>query len=95
MPSSLMVSTRKMKRSKLEAHIKQYNGTPISTYYILNRNQHSHTLYNKTAPMLCLVSDTFFIFTAGRKAVYETTKTWNDAFATYFPQLFQALVGRA
>jgi hypothetical protein len=80
----------------LKANIKQYNSTPINTYYILNRNQHAptgqqDTEYNKTAPMLCLVSDTFFIFNTGRKATYETTKTWNEAFATYFPQLFSQL----
>jgi hypothetical protein len=72
--------------------------TVVDTYYVLNRNNDVpgvngvQEINNKTAPILCLVSDSFFIFTSNRKAVYETTLTWNEAFAKNFPQICQSLV---
>jgi hypothetical protein len=69
----------------------------VDTYYILNRNGNqptgqADTVYNRTAPILCLVSDSFFMFTYGKKATYETSLSWNETFAKYYPQLYQSLV---
>jgi hypothetical protein len=72
--------------------------TVVDTYYVLNRNNEVpgvdgvQEINNKTAPILCLVSDSFFIFTSNRKAVYETTLTWNEAFSKNFPQIYNTLV---
>jgi hypothetical protein len=72
--------------------------TIVDTYYVLNRNNdvpgvnNVQEINNKTAPILCLVSDSFFIFTSNRKAAYETTLTWNEAFAKNFPGIYQSLV---
>jgi hypothetical protein len=69
----------------------------VDTYYILNRNAdqptgQENTIYNKTAPILCLVSDSFFMFATDRKAVYETTLTWNETFSKNYPDIYQKLV---
>jgi hypothetical protein len=69
----------------------------VDTYYILNRNGDQptgqvDTIYNKTAPILCLVSDSFFLFATDRKAVYETSLTWNETFSRNYPEIYQRLV---
>jgi hypothetical protein len=71
--------------------------TLVNTYYVLHRNNNepeneSQELNNKTAPILCLVSDTSFIFSSNRKAVYETTLTWNETFNRNYPQIYGSLV---
>jgi hypothetical protein len=72
--------------------------TIIDTYYILNRNDqipNGTTIpakINTAAPIIALVSDSFFIFQTGKKAHYETTQTWNELFATRFPALYNQLV---
>jgi hypothetical protein len=44
---------------------------------------------NKTAPILCAVSNTFFAFTVGENGrgdcKYEINKSWNQFFAEYYP----------
>jgi hypothetical protein len=69
----------------------------VDTYYILKRNGdrptgQADTIFNRTAPILCLVSDSFFMFSTGKRATYETTLSWNETFAKYYPQLYQSLV---
>jgi hypothetical protein len=70
----------------------------VDTYYILNRNGdqptgRNDTVFNKTAPILCLVSESFFLFATDRKAVYETSLTWNETFSKNYPNIYQQLVG--
>jgi hypothetical protein len=70
----------------------------LNTYYRLNRNNDNHAAVgavdklNRTAPILSLVSDTFFIFQVGQLAVYETGHTWNEIFSTRFPDLYDKLL---
>jgi hypothetical protein len=69
----------------------------LNTYYRLNRNDDAHNTYgavdkiNRTAPILSLVSDTFFIFQVGQLAVYETGHTWNEIFKARYPDLYRNL----
>jgi hypothetical protein len=70
----------------------------LNTYYRLNRNNDVHTepgavdKLNRTAPILSLVSDTFFIFQVGQLAVYETGHTWNEIFESRYPELYGRLL---
>jgi hypothetical protein len=69
----------------------------INTYNVLNRNNdkqegQADTIYNKTAPILCLVSDSFFIFSSNRRTMYKTTLTRNKTFSRKYPQIYGLLV---
>jgi hypothetical protein len=70
----------------------------LNTYYRLNRNNDAHNVpgavdkINRTAPILSLVSDTFFIFQVGQLAVYETGHTWNEIFKARYPELYKNLL---
>jgi hypothetical protein len=70
----------------------------VDTYYILNRNDNvpnGTTIpyqYNTAAPIIALVSDSFFIFQTGKNAHYETSLTWNEVFAQRFPDIYKKLV---
>jgi hypothetical protein len=70
----------------------------VDTYYILNRNDKVPNgstipqILNTTAPIIALVSDSFFIFQTGRKVSYETTQTWTNIFSTKFPSTFDRLI---
>jgi hypothetical protein len=75
----------------------------VNTYYVLNRNQEQPQTptgngnetypykYNTTAPIIALVSDSFFIIQAGKIAIYESGRTWNEIFQEKFPQLYEQL----
>jgi hypothetical protein len=72
-------------------------GNKINTYYNLNR--HNNTVendasYNRTPPTICLVSDTFWLFTShnGGQVEYNTRDTWNKLFQERFPRLFDKLM---
>jgi hypothetical protein len=70
----------------------------LNTYYRLNRNNEvpgtngMPDKINRTSPILSLVSDTFFIFQAGKLAVYETGHTWNEVFRDRYPEIYDNLV---
>jgi hypothetical protein len=69
----------------------------VDTHYVLNRNNdkpegQADTIYNKTAPILCLVSNSFFIFSSNRITMYERTLTWNETFSRNYPQIYGLLV---
>jgi hypothetical protein len=70
----------------------------LNTYYRLNRNNDVHNAeghtdkINRTAPILSLVSDTFFIFQVGKIATYETSRTWNEIFREKYPELYNKLL---
>ncbi|GHU21078.1 hypothetical protein FACS189472_13460 [Alphaproteobacteria bacterium] len=64
-------------------------------YYYLDAENHKKNEVNKTAPILCIVSDTFWMFRVGERAVYDTTSTWNETLAKHYPEIFQRLAGAA
>jgi hypothetical protein len=73
------------------------DGHKIDTYAILNRNSNetiTQESYNRTPPIVCLVSDSFWLFTSdnGGTVEYNTKETWNELFARRFPQLYQRLM---
>jgi hypothetical protein len=55
-------------------------------------NVQDNTFYNKTAPILCLVSYSFFIFATDKNAVYETSLTWNETFSRNYPDIYNRIV---
>jgi hypothetical protein len=64
---------------------------------ILNRNNVTQTTaesYNRTPPILCLVTDTFWLFTSrnGGTVEYNTKETWNELFEKRYPNLYQQLM---
>jgi hypothetical protein len=78
-------------------------GTPVenrdgkNTYLYHNRhnNEQTETYRNTTPPVICLCSDTFWLFTSTQHAVYETSRTWNEVFRHYFPELYNQLLVEA
>ena len=70
------------------------------TYYILNRHNNlpngpQGLKKNESQPILCLTSDTFWLFSYNRPARYETTSTWNDVFQSNYPQLYAQMTADA
>jgi hypothetical protein len=57
------------------------NGNKVDDYTFLNRNDNrvvsGSESYNRTPPIMCLVTDTFWLFTSynGGKVEYNTKKT--------------------
>jgi hypothetical protein len=72
------------------------DGHKIDIYVLLNRNNESMTseLYNRTPPVICLVSDTFFLFSSqnGGSVEYNTKETWNELFSKRYPEIYQRLM---
>jgi hypothetical protein len=73
------------------------NNNRIDTYYNLNRHNNiveNDATYNRTPPIICLVSDTFWLFTShnGGQVEYNTRDTWNKLFAERFPDLYDKLM---
>jgi hypothetical protein len=69
----------------------------LDTYAILNRNDVTAITtasYNRTPPIICLVSDTFWLFTSenGGTVEYNTRETWNDLFAKRYPEIYKRLM---
>ena len=69
----------------------------IDTYAILNRNNTqaiTNDSYNRAAPVLCLVSDTFWLFTSrnGGTVEYNTKETWNELFSRRYPEIYKRLM---
>jgi hypothetical protein len=69
----------------------------IDTYSILNRNNNqaiTQDSYNRTPPILSLVSDSFWLFTShnGGTVEYNTKETWNELFSKRFPNIYQKLM---
>jgi hypothetical protein len=69
----------------------------VDTYYILNRNNNttiSADSYNRTPPVMCLVTDTFWLFTSknGGTVEYNTKETWNELFQKRYPDLYGRLM---
>jgi hypothetical protein len=54
-------------------------------------------VYNKTCPTLCLVSNTFWVFSISAdtglgECHYEINKSWNQFFAQYYPDLYAQMM---
>jgi hypothetical protein len=63
-------------------------------YYNVSRG--TDFVQNLTPPILCLVSDTFLVFSArdGGIAVHETTRSWNNFLKDFVtPEAYQELLG--
>jgi hypothetical protein len=59
------------------------------TYYILNRhNNQLPLIYNISTPMLCMISDSFWLFTSTGDGVYDRTSSWNQTFLKHHPALY-------
>jgi hypothetical protein len=77
--------------------ITDVNNHRIDNYAILNRNNDeviTEASYNRAPPILCLVNDTFWLFTSqnGGTAEYSTKYTWNELFSARFPTLYGRLI---
>jgi nucleosome binding factor SPN SPT16 subunit len=69
----------------------------LDIYYFLNRNNDTTTnsdSYNKAPPVLCLVSDTFWLFSSknGGSVEYNTKETWNELFSRKYPEIYGQLM---
>jgi hypothetical protein len=68
----------------------------VDLYGMLNRNNVSlsNELYNRTPPLICLVSDTFFLFSSqnGGSVEYNTRETWNELFSKRYPEIYERLM---
>jgi hypothetical protein len=78
--------------------IQDGEGHKIDNYAILNRNNNTtitEASYNRTPPILCLVTDTFWLFTSrnGGTVEYNTKETWNELFQKRYPELYNQLMG--
>jgi hypothetical protein len=64
----------------------------------LNRNDNwvvsGSESYNRTPPIMCLVTDTFWLFTSqnGGTVEYNTKKTWDELFKKRYPSIYQRLM---
>jgi hypothetical protein len=76
--------------------ISDINGNKIDNYAKLNRNNEAFTqeFYNRTPPVMCLVTDSFWLFTShnGGQCEYNTKETWNELFSKRFPELYDRLM---
>jgi hypothetical protein len=68
----------------------------MDMYGLLNRNNEAVTNehYNRTPPLICLVSDTFFLFSSqnGSSVEYDTKETWNELFSKRYPEIYDKLM---
>jgi hypothetical protein len=76
----------------------QLTGTPQTQgfggdtyYYLAAESDTDQTQVNTTCPILAIVSGSFWLFSAGQKAIYETNSGWNETLAKYFPSVLSRL----
>jgi hypothetical protein len=50
---------------------------------------------NEARPILAITSDTFWLFSTSKPAVYEIVSTWNECLAKNFPNTLQILLDQA
>ncbi|GHU18849.1 hypothetical protein FACS189472_07770 [Alphaproteobacteria bacterium] len=67
-------------------------------YYYLNaeddqKDDEAHK--NHTAPILAVVSDTFWMFSTTERPVYEVAAGWNETLAKHYPDVLRRLGGSA
>jgi hypothetical protein len=74
----------------------QKQGINGDVYYYLNAENETaddDAHKNKTPPILAVVSDTFWFFSLGQRAVYEKAMGWNECLAKHFPEVLKRLAG--
>jgi hypothetical protein len=74
----------------------QTQGMDGDVYYYLNAegdtaDDEAHK--NHTPPILGIVSDSYWFFSVGERAVYEKAVGWNESLAKHFPSVFKRLAG--
>jgi hypothetical protein len=76
--------------------IRDGNNIVIDNYARLHRNNQVfvNEMYNRTPPIVCLVSDTFWLFTSnnGGTVEYNTRETWTELFNRRYPQIYSRLM---
>jgi hypothetical protein len=73
------------------------DGNKVDNYTYLNRNDNqvvSNESYNRTPPIMCLVTNTFWLFTSqnGGTVEYNTKETWDELFKKIYPSIYQRLM---
>ncbi|GHU19232.1 hypothetical protein FACS189472_08720 [Alphaproteobacteria bacterium] len=66
------------------------------TYYYLNAEDDQvddEAHHNHTAPILAIVSDTFWLFTTTDRPVYEISAGWNETLGKHYPDVLRRLSG--
>ncbi|GHU18103.1 hypothetical protein FACS189472_05940 [Alphaproteobacteria bacterium] len=66
------------------------------TYYYLNAENEKTddpAHHNCTCPILAIVSDSFWLFGVGKGPEYETSMSWNECLAKFYPEVFATLAG--
>ncbi|GHU21436.1 hypothetical protein FACS189472_14110 [Alphaproteobacteria bacterium] len=68
------------------------------TYYYLNAegdqvDDEAH--HNHTAPILAIVSDSFWLFTTTERPTYEIAAGWNETLMKHYPDVLRRLGGSA
>jgi hypothetical protein len=71
-------------------------GHKLDNYFLFNRNDDEPTndTYNRAPPIVCLITDTFWLFTSrnGGTVEYNTKETWNELLSRRFPALYDRLL---
>jgi hypothetical protein len=65
-------------------------------YYFLNAENDTtddEAHKNHTCPIIAVVSDSFWLFSAQGAPTYEVSVSWNECLAKYFPDVFRRLIG--
>jgi hypothetical protein len=74
------------------------DGNKVDNYTFLNRNDNrvvsGSESYNRTPPIMCLITDTFWLFTLhnGGSVEYNTKETWDELFKKRYPSVYQRLL---
>jgi hypothetical protein len=67
------------------------DGNKVDNYTFLNRNDNrvvsGSESYNRTPPIMCLVADTFWLFTSVNDGIveYNTKEIWDELFKKRYP----------
>jgi hypothetical protein len=74
------------------------DGNKVDNCTFLNRNDNrvvsGSESYSRTPPIMCFVTDTFWLFTLhnGGSVEYNTKETWDELFKKRYPSIYQRLL---
>jgi hypothetical protein len=74
------------------------DGNKVDNYTFLNRNNNQlvsgSESYNRTPPIISLVTDTFWLFTSNNRGSveYNTKEAWDELFKKMYPEIYQRLM---
>jgi hypothetical protein len=71
--------------------LNRYNRKPGETDPDSTANTIMPTLYNNTAPLILIITDTFWVFQVGQRPKYYTSREWMDIFKNDYPEKFAQL----